>query len=81
MKLQKNTLNHDEIGQHSERITKIKLFLNKYNWEGKTEKHDQRKVEKTNLTTGVNVFYAKNENIYPIYVSQHNSNRKNKLLF
>ena len=26
-------LNHEEIGKHSERITKIKPFINKYNWE------------------------------------------------
>ena len=28
------TLNHEEKGKHSERITKIKPFINKYNWEG-----------------------------------------------
>ena len=27
-------LNHDEIGKHAERITKIKPFINKYKWEG-----------------------------------------------
>ena len=27
-------LNHEEIGTHSERIAKIKPFINKYNWEG-----------------------------------------------
>ena len=27
-------LNHEEIGQHAERITKIKPFINKYKWEG-----------------------------------------------
>ena len=27
-------LKHEEIGKHSERITKIKPFINKYNWEG-----------------------------------------------
>ena len=49
MKLQKNffnhffhcnnitvtvALNHEEIEKHPERITKIKSFINKYNWEG-----------------------------------------------
>ena len=28
-------LNHDQIGKHTERKTKIKLFINKYNWEKK----------------------------------------------
>ena len=27
-------LNHEEIGKHAERITKIKPFMNKYKWEG-----------------------------------------------
>ena len=26
-------LNHEEVGKHSERITEIKAFLIKYNWE------------------------------------------------
>ena len=28
------TLNYEEITKGSQRITKIKLFINKYNWEG-----------------------------------------------
>ena len=28
------TLNHEEIGKHPERITKIKPFINKYKWKG-----------------------------------------------
>ena len=27
-------LNYEEIGKHAERITKIKPFINNYNWEG-----------------------------------------------
>ena len=27
-------LNHEKIGKHTEGITKIKLFINTYNWEG-----------------------------------------------
>ena len=40
------TLNYEEIGKHSERITKIKPFINKYNWEGidfPWEKYDWKK--------------------------------------
>ena len=43
-------LNHEEIGKNSERITKIKSFTYKYNWEGinfPLEKHDWKKFEKT----------------------------------
>ena len=28
-------LNHEEIGKYSERITKIKPFINEYNWKRK----------------------------------------------
>ena len=28
------TLNHEEIKKDPQRITKIKLFISKYNWEG-----------------------------------------------
>ena len=70
-------LNHEEIGKHSERIIKIKSFINKYNWEGinfPSEKDDWKKFEKNNVANAVNVFYAQKEKIYPAYVSIHNSN-------
>ena len=42
-------LNYEEIKKDSQRITKIKLFINKYNWEGThfpSEKGDWKKSEK-----------------------------------
>ena len=54
-------LNHEEIEKHSERIIKIKPFINKYNWKGITfpsEKYDWKKFEKNNLTIALNVLYA-----------------------
>ena len=47
-----------------QRITKTKPFINKYNWEVinfPSEKDDWKKFEKNNVTTGLNVFYAKKE--------------------
>ena len=70
-------LNHKEIGKHSERITKIKYFINRYNWRGincPSEKDNLKKFEKNNWTIALNVLYAKKEKIYPAYVSKHNSN-------
>ena len=70
-------LNHEEIGKHPERITKIKPFINKYNWEGinyPSEKEDWKKIDKNNLTIALNVLYAKKEkNILPMF--------QNKLFF
>ena len=79
MKLQKNffnrffpcnnitvtvALNHEEIGKHPERITKIKSFINKYNWEGinyPTKKNNWKKFEKNNLAIALNVLYARKD--------------------
>ena len=40
-------LNHEEIKENPQRITEIKHFINKYNWEGikfPSEKHDWKKI-------------------------------------
>ena len=61
-------VNHEEIKRDPQRITKIKPFMNKYNWEVinfPLEKDDWKKFEKNNVTIALNVFYAKKEIIYP----------------
>ena len=66
-------LNHKEMGKHAERITKIKLFINKYKWKGikfSFEKDDSDKFEKKYEKSIVIVLYVKRENIYPAYVSK-----------
>ena len=43
-------------------ISKIKLFINKYNWKGITypsEKDGWKKFEKNNLTIALKVLYGK----------------------
>ena len=57
-----------------ERITKIKPFINKYNWEGinfPSEKDDQKKFEKNNVTIALNVLYAKKEKRYILLMFQN----------
>ena len=47
------SLNHEEIGKNSERLIKIKRFINKYVWEGlnvPSEKHYWTQFEKKNRT-------------------------------
>ena len=49
-----------------QRITKIKPFINTYNWKEinfPSEKDDWKKFEKNNVIIALNVFYA----IYKIY--------------
>ena len=69
-------LNYEEIKEDPERISTIKSFINKYNWEGinyPSEKNDWKKFEKNNVTIALNVL------IYPFHVSKHNSNREKSL--
>ena len=77
-------LNHEETGNHIERITKVKPFIGKYNW-GRinfpSEKDDWKKFEKNTLSIALNVFDAKKEKIYPAYVSMYNSNPENQAIF
>ena len=50
-------LNHEEIKKDPQRITKIKPFMNKYNWEGinfPSEKDDWKKCEKNNVSIVLN---------------------------
>ena len=57
-------LNHEEIKKGPQRLTKIKLFINKYNWKGinfPSEKDDWKKFGKNNVAIALNVFYAKKE--------------------
>ena len=59
-----SALNHEKIEKHPGRITKIKLFIDTYNWKGihyPSEKDDWKKFEKNNLTIVVNVLHAKKE--------------------
>ena len=59
-------LNHEGIGKHSERITKMKLFINEYKQKGisfASQKDDRKKIERNNVTIALNVLYVKKEKI------------------
>ena len=54
--------NHEEIKKDPQKITNIKLFINKYNWEGinfLSKKDGWKKFEKNNVIIALNVLYAK----------------------
>ena len=57
-------LKYEEIKKDRQKITKIKPFINKYNWVGinyPSEKDDWKKCEKNIVTVALNVLYAKRE--------------------
>ena len=68
-----------------QRITEIKPFINKCNWEGTTfppEKDDWKKSEKNNVTIALNVLYAQKRNIISCFMFQNITQIvKNRLLF
>ena len=67
-------VNYQEIQYDSQKITKIKPFINKYNWEEinySSEKDDQKNFQKNNVAIVLNVLYTKKEKMYPAYVSKH----------
>ena len=78
------TLNHEEIKQDLQRITKIKRFIKKYNYWKRInfplENKGWKQLEKNNPAIAFNVLYAKKEKIYPAYVSKHSNRVKQVLL-
>ena len=66
-----------------QRLTKVKLFINKYNCERinfPSEKDNWKKFEKNNRAVALNILYAKKEKIYPAYVSKHNLNCEKQVI-
>ena len=69
---------------------KIKPFIDKYNWKSinaPSGKDFWKKPEKNNSTIAPNALYIDNrnfctdiENIYPAYVSKHNSESEKKII-
>ena len=78
-------LNHEEIGKDSERITKIKTFINKHNWNRKkisSAKDYCREFEKNNATIAFNLLYIKKEKKHILLMLQNITQIvKNKLFF
>ena len=77
-------LDHEGIGKHSARITKIKPYINKYNCEEINSllgKGNWKKLEKTNITIALNVLYAKREKHVLLIFQTITQTVKNKLLF
>ena len=57
-------LNHQNIGNHPERISNIKPFIDQYNWEGidfPAGIKDWKKFERNNKTIALNILYKNNK--------------------
>ena len=77
-------LNYQNINHHPERISKLKPFINNYNWtdiEFPSHSKDWRKFECNNKTDTLNVLYVpyKIKEKRQAYISEHNDKRNNQV--
>ena len=73
-------LNHNNIDNHPERISKLKPFINNYDWndiEFPSHSKEWRKFECNNKAIALNILYVsyKTKQIKPAYISEHNEER------
>ena len=57
-----DTLNYQNIGRHPQRISKLKPYVNKYNWERiefPVGPKDWKKFERNNKTISLNILFIK----------------------
>ena len=76
-------LNHEEIKRDPQRISKIKPFINKYNWKGinyPSKIDDLKTFQENNPTIALNILYVKGKEILPVYISIHNSTREKQII-
>ena len=78
-------LNHEQIKKDPQRITKIKRFIDQYNWKEidfPSNKKDWYEFEKNNKTIALNILYIPHntEEIRHKYKSKHNSERDNQVI-
>ena len=77
-------LNYQNIGSHLERISKLKSFINYYNWkdiEFSSHSKDWRKFECNNKAIALNILYVpyNAKEIRQAYKSEHNDERNNQV--
>ena len=77
-------LNHQNINHHPERISKLKPFIDNYNWKGiefPSYSKDWRKCECNNKAVALNILCApyKTKEIRQAYISEHNDERNNQV--
>ena len=77
-------LNHDKINKHPQRVSKIKPFIDQYNWNDidfPSPSKDWKKFELNNELITLNILYVphKTRKIHLAYKSKHNLNREKQV--
>ena len=78
-------LNHQNIENHSERISNIKTFIDQYNWEGidfPAGVKDWKKFERDNKTIALNILFIPHntKTINLAYKPKYNRKRENQVV-
>ena len=66
-----------------QRVSKIKPVINKYNLNGikyPSKIDDWKTFEKNNSTIALDILRIKEKEIYPAYISKHNSTREKQII-
>ena len=79
------TLNHQNVGNHPERISNIKPFIDQYNQEGidfPSGIKDWKKFERNNKTIALNILFIPHnkKTINLAYKSKYNCKRENQVV-
>ena len=78
-------LNHDKINKSLQRVSKIKPFIDQYNWSDidfPSTSKDWKKLELNNESIALNILYVphKTRKICLAYKSKHNLTRENQVI-
>ena len=78
-------LNHQNIEKNPQRISKIKPFIDQYNWKEidfPSDSKDWKKLEQNNKTIALNILFVPHntEKIRLAYKSKHNFKRENQVI-
>ena len=78
-------LNYDKINNHPQRVSKIKPFIDQYNWNGidfPSTSKDWKKFELNNESIALNILYVphKTKKIHLAYKSKHNLTHENQVV-
>ena len=80
-----DTLNHKTIQTHPERKSKLKPYINKYNWEGiyfPARPKEWKKFEQSHKTITLNILFIppNTKTISVVYRSEYNNKCKNQVI-
>ena len=76
-------LDYEETESHPERVSNIKLFINKYNWKGinyPIKIDDWKTFERNNPTVALNTLYVTEYIYIYTYISKINSNCEKQII-